>query len=209
VRTLVFELHGAPAPEAMIERRERPRMTPARANLIWLLGRYLAPGESASPLEVQKLLYFLQETGEQSGLKFAKQRYGPYADAARHAVVRLEGHYVTGFGDGTGPGDVRLLPGALDEATAFLDDHPQTRERYARVEALIDGFETPYGLELLATTHWVAVHDGARDPSTAAQLVRQWSPRKARLFTDEHVAVAWQRLEEGGWLAGARSPVGV
>jgi hypothetical protein len=77
------------------------------------------------------------------------------------------------------------------------------------VEALIDGFETPYGLELLATTHWVAVHDGARDPSTAAQLVRQWSPRKARLFTDEHVAVAWQRLEEGGWLAGARSPVGV
>ena len=45
VRTLVFEPHGAPAPEAMIERRERPRMTPARATLIWLLGRYLAPGD--------------------------------------------------------------------------------------------------------------------------------------------------------------------
>jgi uncharacterized protein YwgA len=40
---------------------------------------------------VQKLLYFLQETGEPLGLKFAKQRYGPYADAARHAVERLEG----------------------------------------------------------------------------------------------------------------------
>jgi O-acetyl-ADP-ribose deacetylase (regulator of RNase III) len=209
VRALVFEPHGAPVPERMPERRERPRMTAFRATLIWLLGRYLAPGESASPLEVQKLLYFLQEAGEPLRLTFAKQRYGPYADAARHAVERLEGHHLTGFGDGTGPGDVRLLPGAIEEAEAFLKDHPDTLERYERVAELIDGFETPYGLELLATTHWVAVRDRANDPCAAAKLVREWSQRKGRLFTDEHVAVAWRRLEEGGWLAGARVPAGV
>src|ERR1035438_1894294 len=156
MRALVFEPQGAPAPEQMPERRPRPRMTPFRATLIWLLGRYLTPGESASPLEVQKLLYFLQEAGEPLGLRFEKQRYGPYADAARHAVQGLEAHYLIGFGDGTGSGDVSLLPGAVDEATAFLADHPDTRERYGRVEQLIDGFETPYGLELLATPHYVA-----------------------------------------------------
>jgi hypothetical protein len=84
--------------------------------LIWLLSRYLALGETASPLEVQKLLYFLQEAGEPLRLTFEKQRYGPYADAARHAVADLEGHYLTGFGDGTGPGDVRLRRGAIEEA---------------------------------------------------------------------------------------------
>lgn len=157
IRALVFEPEGAPAAERMRERRPRPRMTPFRATLIWLLSRYLAPGESASPLEVQKLLYFVQEAGEPLNLRFEKHLYGPYADAARHAVQGLEGHQLIGFGDGTGPGDVRLLPGALEEATVFLADRPDTRDRYERVEKLIDGFETPYGLELLATTHWVAL----------------------------------------------------
>ena len=209
VQALVFEPHGAPAPERMSERRERPRMTAFRATLIWLLSRYLAPGETASPLEVQKLLYFLQEAGEPLGLAFEKQRYGPYADAARHAVADLEGHYLIGFGDGTGPGDVRLVPGAIDDASAFLSDHSDTRQRYERVEQLIDGFETPYGLELLATTHWVAAHEDAEAPDVAAELVRAWSERKEHLFTDHHVEVAWQRLDEGGWLARARAPAGV
>jgi len=208
VRVFVYEPHGAPAPEEMSERRARPRMTAFRATLVWLLSRYLAPGETASPLEVQKLLYFLQEAGEPLGLKFEKQRYGPYADAARHAVIHIEGHYVTGFGDGTGPGDVRPLPGAVDEAEAFLADHPQTRERYERVVELIDGFETPYGLELLATTHWVATQEDAGGPAAAADRVREWSQRKHHLFTDGHVTVAWERLEEGGWLLGARLAAG-
>ncbi len=209
VHALVFEPHGAPAPEHMPNQRPHPRMTSFRATLIWLLSRYLAPGESASPLEVQKLLYFLQQAGEPLGLRFEKQRYGPYADAARHAVQDLEGHFLTGFGDGTGPGDVRLLPGAVDEAAAFLADRPDTRERYERVERLIEGFETPYGLELLATTHWVTAHEQADAPAAAAERVRAWSSRKAHLFTDEHVAIAWQRLDDGGWLASACAPVAV
>jgi hypothetical protein len=178
----------------MAERRERPRMTPFRAALLRLLDRYLAPGESASPLEVQKLLYFLQEAGAPLKLKFAKQRYGPYADAARYAVLSLEGHFVTGFGDGTGPGDVYLLAGAQEEAAAFLADHPETPARHDRVAALIDGFETPYGLELLATTHWVAFQDHAADPRQAAELVRTWSHRKCvglRPLSDGYARSPW------------------
>lgn len=209
VRALVFEPQGAPSSERMPERRPRPRMTAFRATLIGLLNRYLAPGETASPLEVQKLLYFLQVAGEPLGLAFAKQRYGPYADNARHAVVHMEGHYVTGFGDGTGSGDVRLLPGAIEEAAPFLADHPETREHYERVADLIDGFETPYGLELLATTHWVATHEDAHTAASAAEHVRAWSQRKGHLFTDEHVAVAWDRLYKGGWLTGVVVPAGV
>ena len=90
----------------------------------------------------------------------------------------------------------------------FLAHHPETRNRYERVVELIDGFETPYGLELLATTHWVATHEDARAPSAASQRVRAWSQRKQHLFTDAHVAVAWERLEEGGGLLGARVPAG-
>jgi hypothetical protein len=77
---------------------------------------------------------------------------------------------------------------------------PTTLERFERVSDLIDGFESPYGLELLATTHWAATHDDAHDADEAAEVVGKWSTRKERLFTPDHVRVAWQRLDQGGWL---------
>lgn len=208
-RVLVFEPAGAPAPEAMPDRRERPGMTPGRAAVVWLLSRYLAPGESASQLEVQKLSYFLQEAGEALKLQFSKQQYGPYADKVRHAVLGMEGHFVQGFGDGTGARAVRVLPGIEEEARSFLGAHPETFARYDRIAALIDGFETPYGLELLATTHWVATRETADSPQRAAELVREWSHRKGRLFTDDHVAIAWARLEDEGWLPPKKATAGV
>ena len=206
VKALVFEPEGAPTPARMLDRRDRPKMTVGRAAFIRLLGRYLAPGESASPLEVQKLLYFLQEAGQPLRLRFDKQRYGPYADGVRHVVVHLEGHFVIGFGDGTGSGAIHLLPGAKAEAEAFLAGHPEAIRRFERVAELIDGFETPYGLELLATAHWVTTRDQAVDRTEAVRLVRAWSDRKGRLFTDEHVGAALSRLEDEGWLTGRRLP---
>lgn len=158
-------------------------------------------------LEAQKLLYFLQEAGEPLRLAFVKQQFGPYADGGRHLLRRLEGHFLEGYGDGTSQTGISLLPGAVEEAHAFLDEHSETLERFDRVSALIDGFESPYGLELLATTHWSAAREGAGDPEAATEAVRAWSPRKERLFTREHVEVAWARLAEGGWLAPVHETV--
>jgi hypothetical protein len=94
------------------------------------------------------------------------------------------------------------MPGAKEHAQTLLADHPETRERFDRVAQLVEGFESPYGLELLATTHWVAMeHDEAKnDPKVADQLVRAWSARKANLFTPRHIHLAWSRLQSLGWL---------
>ena len=37
------------------------------------------------------------------------------------------------------------------------------------VADLIAGFETPYGMELLATVHWIADHEGAKDAAEAVE----------------------------------------
>lgn len=207
IQVIVFPPQVPPAPSAMRDASARPTMTAARAALLGLLARYIEPGDRATMLEAQKLLYFLQEAGEPLQLKFVKQQFGPYADGARHLLRRLEGHFLEGYGDGTSHTGISLLPGAVAEAQEFLEEAPESLERFDRVGALLDGFESPYGLELLATTHWAVVREGADDVEEATEAVRAWSPRKERLFTREHVELAWTRLAEGGWLARVHETV--
>ncbi len=204
IRVVVYPPQAPPAPEEMPDARRRPKLTAARAAVLGLLARFTTPEEGATPLAVQKLVYFLQVAGEPLQLNFARGKYGPYADATRHVVQALEGHYLVGYGDGTGDRTIRLLPQASEEASNRLRDHHETLERFERVAELIDGFESPYGLELLATTHWAAVHEGAGHVDEAIATVRSWSARKERLFTPEHITVAWERLAETGWLESTR-----
>lgn len=208
VRVLVFPPSRAPAASDPPVGTRRPRMTPGRAALVGLLDRYIGPGLGVTPLELQKLMYFLQTAGEPLRLRYVRAKYGPYAENLNHVLQAVEGHFLRGYGDRSqrvqDAEPIELIPGAVEQAQTFLADHPATRERFDRVAKLVEGFESPYGLELLATIHWVAMEeDTARtDPHAAENLVQAWSPRKANLFTPRHIHLAWQRLESLGWLGG-------
>jgi len=207
VQVLLFEPAGAPAAKAMPVRTSRPKLTPARALFIKLMEAYSALGYSRTLLEVQKLAYFLQEAGEPLRLRYEAGHYGPYAANLNKVLEAMEGHYIRGYGDSQKPeAEIELLPGAVNEAIEFLSDKPDSIARLDRVGELINGFETPYGMELLATVHWVA-HKGGRDgqqaaldPEVATDLVHKWNPRKQRVFKPEHIKVAWARLAETGWI---------
>jgi O-acetyl-ADP-ribose deacetylase (regulator of RNase III) len=193
---------GAPDPRFMPDRRKRPPLTPARAILIELLARYAELGYSRTLLEVQKLAYFLQESGQALRLRYVRGKYGPYAHNLDKALQQLEGHFIVGLGDAAhSRAEIDLLPGAEEEAQKILSAQPESRERFDRVAALIEGFETPYGLELLASVHWVARKEEpcSEDPNQAAAAIRAWTPRKAHLFQPDHVRMAWNRLVEQGW----------
>lgn len=220
VEVIVYPPHGAPLAETMTIRTKRPPMTAGRAALLALVCRYtrltqvedVAESDGASLLEIQKLMYFLQEAGQPLRLNYAKARYGPYADNLNHVLQNLEGHYLRGYGDRTQQvlklAPITLLPGAEDEARRWLDDHPaETGEPIEAVMRLVTGFASAYGLELLATVHWAATREmaGGQDaePAELARRVRGWSERKGRLFTDEHVRTAAERLIELGWISAA------
>jgi O-acetyl-ADP-ribose deacetylase (regulator of RNase III) len=182
-------------------------MTGGRAALIRTVSRYREVAMEVTLVEVQKLMYFLQAAGEPLKLDYQQGRDGPYADNLRHVLREVEGHYLSGYGDGSAPvltaEPIEVLPGAESEATAALADHPETTSRIERVVELVAGFESMYGLELLASTHWVATHDpaAATDAGAAASQVRSWTSRKSELFSTEHVTKAWETLRDRGWLA--------
>ncbi len=208
VHVLLFEPVGAPAPERMKISTEKPNLTRARALLLRLVESYRIPGYRLSLLEIQKLAYFLQVAGEPLKLNFIKHRFGPYAEALNHVLQRLEGHYIRGYGDRSRDAGIYLLPGASEEANGALAGDLDAVARLRTVTELIEGFESPYGMELLATVHWVSREDpeAAKSAAVAVRRVHEWSGRKRLAFREQHVEKAWHRLRSLGWLeAGAGS----
>ncbi len=207
VQALVYEPEGAPAVAAMAVGTARPTLTSTRALLLKLLDRYREAGYRLSLLEVQKLAYFLQAAGEPMRLEYVKHQYGTYSESLNFVLQRLEGHFIRGYGDRSRRAEIELLPGASEEATAFLAESGDSVRRLDRVSRLIDGFETPHGMELLATVHWVLTDDPeiADDLDAVVEQVRVWSARKGDVFTSYHIAVAWERLRDERWLPGSQT----
>jgi O-acetyl-ADP-ribose deacetylase (regulator of RNase III) len=203
VEVLVYEPAGAPPNREMKVETEEPNMSRGRAALLAIFRKYLVPGYELTMLEIQKLAYFLQVAGEPLRLNFAKERFGPYAEQLHHVLQRIEGHFIRGYGDRSRDASVEVMPEAMDRGEAMLrEQYPETLEYADRVEQLIEGFETPFGLELLATVHWTTkeVPEAASDLPTAVRAIREWNPRKAEIFTPRHVELAWQRLREQRWI---------
>lgn len=211
LEVIIYEPNSAPI---VTKSREIPNMTSGRAALVVLMHRYLngLMDPFVTLLEVHKLMYFMQEAGEGLRLKYDKAPYGPYADNLRHVLHKIEGHFVSGYADG---GDapnkqLELVPGAVKDAEEFLNNQQETLNRFDRVGKLVEGFETPFGLELLATVHWVAKHENATKLEDAVARVYAWNDRKMQ-FSPRQIKIAFDALSRGAWLgkydlpnAGAR-----
>jgi O-acetyl-ADP-ribose deacetylase (regulator of RNase III) len=201
VQVIVFEPTGAPAAGRSRRSRKVPQMTPGRAALVGLMDRYLRGllDPFISLLEVHKLMYFMQEAGEPLRLRLVKGPYGPYAENLRHVLSAIEGYYVSGYGaGGDEPGKaLELVPGAIEDARTILAKRAKTRERFERVTRLVEGFESPFGLELLTTVHWVMTREGATSDDEVISATYAWGERKRRI-SRRQVLLARQLLEKRG-----------
>jgi uncharacterized protein YwgA len=183
----------------------RPKMTDGRAALVVLMHQYLKGSLDpfVSPLEVHKLMYFLQESGKSLLLEFEPKPFGPYSKNLRQVLLKIDGHFINGYGDGndapTKP--LELKAEAVAEAVEYLKNDVDTQKKMERVAKLIEGFEDPYGLELLSTVHWVMCHTPSanNDPDVAVRAVQDWSSRKKSQMKPEHLKRAWNRLKELSW----------
>lgn len=199
----LYEPHGAPEAKTMPVHTAKPKMTIARALLIKLMDKYLELSYRLTLLEIQKLAYFLQEAGEPLKLRYEAGHYGPYAPNLNKVLERIEGHFIRGYGDKQEPDtEIELLPEAVEAANEFLRNNADSRERLEKVSEVIEGFETPYGVELLSTVHWGARYSKppAMDENTAVTAVFNWNERKRKMFREPHIRIAWRKLEEQGWL---------
>jgi hypothetical protein len=186
-------------------------LTPARALIAEIIRRYWILGIECALLEVQKLAYFLERQIEAQGmlnkldLRFETNRFGPYAPRLKHLLNALDGSYLhcnKRLAD-AGPLDVIWFEDAKREIVAayLSSDAKEYLPALDVATQIIDGFESPLGMELLATVDWLVYHervDMTRDAIKAA--LRKWpggagaAERKVRLFEDRLIDLALQRI---------------
>lgn len=208
VQINVYQPAGAPKAEDMARNKKVPKMTAGRAALVELINRYLNGllDPFVTLLEVHKLMYFLQCSGENLQLTYVKDRYGPFATNLSHVLNAIEGHMVSGYADGGNDPrkQLQLIPGATRDAEDFLQSQHNTLERMEQVSELIDGFETPFGLELLSTVHWL-VQKGANSTDTLIKEVYAWNDHKKQ-FSERQIEIALTRLIEQNWIRNIVGP---
>lgn len=197
----LFEPSEVAAPIELEVNTPAPRMTAGRAAILVLLECYESVNYGLSKVEVQKLAYFLQAAGEDLKLTYQKHQFGPYASQLRHALDRMDGHFIHGVGDGVVESAITPDKQALAEAKQFItNSDSQLSERVERVANLIAGFQSPFGMELLASVHWVAKHEGAATAEQALEKIQRWNPRKKHLMKAHHVQSAWNQLQQLHWI---------
>ena len=184
-----------------------PKLTRFNSTLILLIHNYLSSlyewERDLTKLEIQKLAYFEYVFGDMdfNDLKFKAELYGPYSTNLSHAMHNYDGHFMSGCRSDNAPlTQIKLKDEYIPQASDFLKDFPEVDRCIQKVNDLIEGFQTPFGMELLSSVHWVAKESPtpAFDVETAVIRVHEWNARKAKIFTEHHISVAWNRLKKKG-----------
>ena len=187
------------------------KLTPARAMVAELIRRYWILGMECSLLEIQKLSWFLQRVIEVNGLKnelklnFEAKNYGPYASNLGHLLNALDGSYLRS--------DKRIPDCDPLDVIAFDDAQREYVQAYLASEGknylpalekaseIIDGFESPFGMELLSTVDWL-LSTGSSEPSLESIKAgianwpagERWAKRKQTLFNDDSLTLAIKHI---------------
>jgi O-acetyl-ADP-ribose deacetylase (regulator of RNase III) len=210
VNATVFEPTSAYQNTA--KREGLDELTPARAMIAELVRRYSILGIECTNLEVQKLAWFLQRTIESLHLdnplklNFTANKYGPYADNLRHLLNGLDGSYLhceKRLSDAGPLEPIWFEDSKRDSIREFLFSGAARKYLPAleRTADVIDGFESPLGMELLGTVDWLLNREkcAATVPALREGLThwpggRDAAQRKQKLFTDEWLELALNQL---------------
>lgn len=180
--------------------KKEVKLTPARAMLLYLLQEYEVYGEPASLFVANKLAYFLQRSGEALKLEFKPHHYGPYAIQLNHLLVYLNGVYLKGMEQNQiKPFEPLIINyNKINEVNKYIE-HQLSFEQKSRLQnvlKLINGFESTFSLELLATVDYIQQTKKTKNLELLVKEIKGWNSRKANLFEERHIEIAAGHLEQ-------------
>lgn len=180
--------------------KEKVKLTPARAMLLYSLFKYQQYGDYATVFTANKLAYFLQASGEKLNLNFTPYIYGPYAVAVEKVLYSVNGVYLTGLEQlQTKPFEhLNLNYRKLDELKQYIENELTIEQinRMSKLFKLIEGFETSLSLEILASVHYILTESPQSNIEDIIKKIHDWNDRKKNLISNKYIESAYEHLNK-------------
>ena len=181
---------------------DEAKLTPARAMLLYAMFCYEIHDERCSLFVANKLSYFYQFLGENEfeKMSFIPHFYGPYCVNVGHMLNAINGKYIHGLEQmDRKPFEPLILDYARKEEVGTYVRTNLSKNQINNIRKLlsiIDGYESAYSLELLASVAYVRRQDPNLDFDSCLQRVQSWSNRKKNMFRRDHIAEAYKHLDK-------------
>jgi len=185
-----------------VMKKERVKLTPARAMLLSVLYDLVKSGEFVSEFAAEKIAYFLQRFGAKDSFKleFQPNFYGPYSGKVKHVLYYLNGSYIMGYSskDKKPFEELGLIPDAESEIVGFLlqPENQPYLQIVNQTKKFLTGFYSPFGLELLSTVDFIIQDKKVDTQEAIVRELENWSDRKKTLFTNwNFVSIALNNIK--------------
>lgn len=169
-------------------KKERVRLTDARALLLYVLYDLVKNGEYASEFSSEKVCYFLQKFGAEKyfNLKYEPNFYGPYSGKVRFVLNVLNGSYLMGFSDmSKKPFEpLTLISDGYEDVKKHVESKPELIDIAKNTICFLNGFYSDFALELLSSIDYIVTKQRTFDREFVSNKLDEWSTRKRSLFSN-------------------------
>lgn len=170
-------------------KKERVKLTDARALLLYVLYDLVKQGEYVSEFSSEKVCYFLQRFGAEKYFKldYEPKFYGPYSGKVRYLLNVLNGSYIMGYSDmNKKPFEpLTLVADGYNEVQEYIDKKPELKKIALNTINFLSGFYSDFGLELLSTVDYISLKHGSLDKTIISTKLEEWSDRKRTMLSNE------------------------
>ncbi|MBK1442791.1 hypothetical protein JHJ32_22555, partial [Parapedobacter sp. ISTM3] len=170
-------------------KKERAKLTDARALLLYVLYDLVKNGEYVSEFSCEKVCYFLQRFGAKKYFKldFQPNFYGPYSGKVRHVLYALNGSYIMGYSymDKKPFEPLTLVADGYETVKSYVESRPELLEIAQRTMRFLEGFYSDFALELLSSIDYIVNKERTYEKQVVKTYLDSWSERKRTMFSNE------------------------
>lgn len=184
-------------------KKERVKLTDARALLLFVLYDLVKNGEFVSEFSSEKVSYFLQRFGAKKyfKLQFTPNFYGPYSGKVRFVLNALNGSYVMGYSDmNKKPFEpLTLVADGFKDVINHVENKPELLIIAKKTTNFLNGFYSDFALELLSSIDFLASSEKTFDKQIISDKLLGWSDRKQSMFSNpKYIDISVRHIQNAG-----------
>jgi len=181
-------------------KKERIKLTDARALLLYVLYDLVKNGEYVSEFSSEKVCYFLQKFGAKKyfKLKFTPYFYGPYSGKVRFVLNILNGSYLMGYSDMNKKpfAPLTLIADGYETVKIHVENNKELFEIANKTLNFLNGFYSDFALELLSTIDSIVTKYKTDDIKDISNKLAEWNHRKQSKFSNpKHINVSLKHIQ--------------